>query len=101
MTKREEQDRVIAPDCFAFHFDKNGNAACKALTKIECECCSFFKTNEEIKNNIFYKWSFKNEDEWRKAVNAMPDKTQILIREENRRCKKNQNTTIQEAKTKV
>ena len=66
--------KTFKTDCFAVHTPEDGKAECRALGKLNCEGCSFYKPKSEIKNNIFYKYSFDSEEEYKEAVKAYKKK---------------------------
>jgi len=45
-------DSLYKADCFAFNPDKFN---CKALTKIDCRGCAFYKPNTDKENNALIK----------------------------------------------
>lgn len=63
-------------ECFAAvnPLDTTEKPYCRALSKLDCEGCRFYKHRDEIKDNVFYKFSFKTEEEYRRAVNKYKDK---------------------------
>lgn len=46
---------MIKERCFAERRD----GKCHALTTKRCEFCSFYTPRSEVKNNPFYRWSYK------------------------------------------
>lgn len=66
--------KMFKTDCFAVHYPEDGKAECRALGKIKCEGCAFYKSKSEIKNNIFYKDSFDSEEEYKEAIKAYKKK---------------------------
>ena len=58
---------MIKKDCFAFISIRE----CNSLTIIDCTKCPFFKKKAEIKNNVFYPWSYKSKKEYLKAKEVL------------------------------
>ena len=69
--------KTFKADCFAVHNPENGKAECRALGKIDCEGCSFYKPKNEIKDNIFYKGSFDSKEKYEKAVKTYKRKYSV------------------------
>ena len=63
----EDTREDIRKDCFAYKIENN-NQMCNCLNNLECKNCPFYKHKSEVKDNIFYKFSFKNYDSYVKAV---------------------------------
>lgn len=59
---------MIRKNCFAYLRETN---ECNALTELDCTFCRFYKPRKEVKNNVFYKWSFKNEEEYQEAMQKL------------------------------
>ena len=69
--------KIIKQDCFAIEIPEDvikGKVTCKALGKPDCEKCSFYKKKSEIKNNIFYKDSYDNIDDYYADVQKYKEK---------------------------
>lgn len=64
--------KIYNKDCFAIVMpednEKDNKPMCRALGKIECEGCTFYKKKDSIKDNIFYKDSFKDIDKYYNEV---------------------------------
>lgn len=60
--------RTFKTDCFAVHTPEDGKAECRALGKLNCEGCSFYKPKSEVKCNVFYRDSFDNDKEYEEAI---------------------------------
>lgn len=53
--------KEIKEDCFGFvRYSKT----CNVLSKIDCRNCRFYKTKDQIKNNVFYPWSYSNKRDY-------------------------------------
>lgn len=58
-------------DCFAIIIPKdqfNEKVKCTVFGRPKCDSCTFYKKKSEVKNNIFYRDSFKTEEEYQKAL---------------------------------
>lgn len=58
----------IKRSCFA-HKERNGIPECNCLKGLYCEDCPFYKNKKDVKNNIFYEYSFRNHGEFIEALN--------------------------------
>ena len=58
---------VIKSDCFAFK-EFSRQPYCNCLTEVKCQNCPFYQHKKDIKNNIFYKLSFKSHRDYIKAL---------------------------------
>ena len=65
--------KVIKSDCFAY-YEEEGKCYCNAINKIACKDCPFYKNREDIVNNLFYKWSFDSNEDYKKAKAAYKEK---------------------------
>lgn len=63
----------VKKDCFAYK-EFSGVPYCNALKDMNCKNCKFYKDKKEVKNNIFYKESFKSYDEYMKALEKYTNK---------------------------
>lgn len=54
-------------DCFAYK-TFSGKPYCNCLKEMSCSNCPFYKNKKEVKDNIFYEESFKNHEEYIKAL---------------------------------
>lgn len=64
-------------DCFSIVMPEdvvNGKITCRALGKIDCENCSFYKKKDEVKDNIFYKDSYEDPDKYKEDTLAYKKK---------------------------
>ena len=66
---------MVKRDCFAFI----STYECNALKEIDCNKCAFYKPKKEVKNNVFYPWSYSSLQKYLK------DKEKL---EEVKRCTK-------------
>lgn len=57
----------IKRDCFAYK-EVDGIPECNCLTGLYCEDCPFYQHKKDVRDNIFYRMSFANETEFRKAL---------------------------------
>ena len=63
--------KIVKQDCFAVEIPEDAlkeKVECKVFGKPDCEKCSFYKKKSEIKNNIFYKYSYDNEEDYYKDL---------------------------------
>lgn len=54
----------IKSNCFAARQDNK----CHALNELDCTGCRFYKHKKEIKDNPFYKFSWKNKEQMKKII---------------------------------
>lgn len=62
--------------CFA----KRKDGTCNALDRTTCLRCKFYKPKDEIKNNIFYPYSFKSKRLYREMVEQYERKFKIKFK---------------------
>lgn len=55
---------TIKSNCFAARKDNK----CHALTVLDCTRCRFYKHRKDIKDNPFYRYSWKNEEKVKKII---------------------------------
>lgn len=53
----------IRKDCFAYK-EVSQQPMCNSLKKLDCKDCPFYKNRKEVKNNIFYEWSFPSHGDY-------------------------------------
>lgn len=73
--------KIIKQDCFAIEIPEDvikDKVTCKVLGRPECEKCSFYKKRDSVKNNIFYKDSYDNEEDYCKDLKKYKDKYEVL-----------------------
>lgn len=70
-TYRKDCFAIVEPEDF-----KNGKVACRALGKLDCEGCRFYKPKDKVKNNVFYKDSYDSIGEYNEAVKEYKSKYQ-------------------------
>lgn len=69
--------KMVKQDCFAIEIPEDvikDKVTCKVIGKPDCEKCSFYKKKEEIKNNIFYKDSYDNEEDYYEDLKKYKEK---------------------------
>lgn len=69
--------KMVKQDCFAIEIPEDvikDKVTCKVLGKPDCEKCSFYKKRTEIKNNIFYKDSYDNEEDYYEDLKKYKEK---------------------------
>ena len=69
--------RKVRTDCFFIEIPEDvvkDKITCKILKKIDCEKCSFYKKKDKIKNNVFYKESFSNKNEYENELKKYHEK---------------------------
>ena len=63
-------------NCFA----KNDDGTCNALTECFCGKCKFYKPKSEIKNNIFYPYSFTSKKLYQEMVGIYERKYNVKFK---------------------
>lgn len=66
---------MVKRNCFAYI----STYECNALKVVDCNKCPFYKPKSEIKDNVFYPWSYKSRKKY------LEDKEKL---EEVKRCTK-------------
>lgn len=77
--------KTFKSDCFAATVDNTKEKPeifCRALKKLDCENCSFYKNKKEVVNNVFYKDSFNNPEEYKEAVKAYKNRYHLTSLED-------------------
>lgn len=65
-------------DCFAF-CKKKGKNVCNVLEDLSCEDCRFYKNRNEIKNNPYYAFSYKDKLKHKEDVKKMNIKKEAIV----------------------
>lgn len=63
--------------CFAI----NDDGSCNILVDKFCKNCKFYKPKSEIKNNIFYPYSFTSKKLYREMVDKYEQRYKIKFKE--------------------
>ena len=69
--------KMIKKDCFFVEIPEDEfreKVNCKILKTADCKNCSFYKKKEHLKNNVFYKESFNNKEEYIEELNKYKEK---------------------------
>ena len=69
--------KKLRTNCFAFK-EFSGIPYCNCLKNMECDNCPFFKERTEVKENIFYKESFKSYHDFIKTLEKYNNKYGIV-----------------------
>lgn len=62
--------------CFA----KKDDGTCNALTECDCKGCKFYKPKIEIKNNIFYPYSFTSKRLYQEMIDIYERKFNVKFK---------------------